>query len=331
MKAAYITRTGPPDVIEYGDLPDPRPAPTQVLVKVGAVAVNPIDTYIRSGAVAMPLSFPYVLGCDLAGTVVACGTDVRGIKPGDRVWGTNQGLFGRQGTFAELAAVDERWLYPTPGDQPDTEAAAGSLVGITACLGLFQNAGLKPGETLFVNGGTGGVGAAVVQLGKFAGARVIATVGSAEKKKLCESWGVDLALDYHSPTLDDEIRAFAGPAGIDVWFETQREPTLDRTVSMMGPRGRIVLIAGRAARPEFPVGPFYTKDLRLSGFAMFNASPEEQRAAAKTIAALYRRGGWKPQVGRKFPLAQAGDAHRLQEDNSTNKQGSLSGKIVLVP
>ncbi len=175
------------------------------------------------------------------------------------------------------------------------------------------------------------MGAAVVQLGKFAGARVIATVGSAEKKKLCESWGVDLALDYHSATLDDEIRAFAGPSGIDVWFETQREPTLDRTVSLMAPRGRIVLIAGRAARPEFPVGPFYTRDLRLSGFAMFNASPEEQRAAAKTMAALYCRGGWKPQVGRKFPLAQAADAHRLQEDNSTNKQGSLSGKIVLVP
>ncbi len=331
MKAAYITRTGPPDVIEYGELPDPRPAPTQVLVKVGAVAVNPIDTYIRSGAVAMSLNFPYIVGCDLAGTVVSCGADVRGIKPGDRVWGTNQGLFGRQGTFAELAVVDERWLYPTPADQPDTEAAAGALVGITAHVGLFQNAALKPGETLFVNGGTGGVGAAVVQLAKFAGARVIATVGSPEKKKLCESWGVDLALDYHSPTLDEEIRAFAGPGGIDVWFETQREPTLDRTVAMMAPRGRIVLMAGRAARPEFPVGPFYTKDLRLSGFAMFNSSPEEQRACAKTIAALYRRGGWKPQVGRKFPLAQAADAHRLQEDNTVNKQGSLSGKIVLVP
>jgi NADPH:quinone reductase len=330
MKAAYITHTGAPEVIQYGDLPDPKPAPTQVLVKVAAVAVNPIDTYIRSGAVAMPLTFPYIIGSDLAGTVLACGSDVRGFKPGDRVWGTNQGFFGRPGTFAELAAVDERWLYPTPDNEPDTEAAAGALVGITAHMGLFQSADLKPGETLFVNGGTGGVGAAVVQLGKFAGARVIATVGSAEKKKLCESWGADLALDYHSATLDDEIRRFAGPGGIDVWFETQREPTLDRTVSMMAPRGRIVLMAGRAARPEFPVGPFYTKDLRLIGFAMFNASPEEQRACAKTIAALYRRGGWKPQIGETFPLAQAADAHRLQEA-AAHKKASLTGKIVLVP
>jgi NADPH2:quinone reductase len=330
MKAAYITHTGAPEVIQYGDLPDPKPAPTQVLVKVAAVAVNPIDTYIRSGAVAMPLTFPYIIGSDLAGTVLACGSDVRGFKPGDRVWGTNQGFFGRPGTFAELAAVDERWLYPTPDNEPDTEAAAGALVGITAHMGLFQSADLKPGETLFVNGGTGGVGAAVVQLGKFAGARVIATVGSAEKKKLCESWGADLALDYHSATLDDEIRRFAGPGGIDVWFETQREPTLDRTVSMMAPRGRIVLMAGRAARPEFPVGPFYTKDLRLTGFAMFNASSEEQRACAKTIAALYRRSGWKPQIGETFPLSRAADAHRLQED-AAHKKASLTGKIVLVP
>jgi NADPH2:quinone reductase len=215
MKAAYIRRTGPPEVIEYGDLPDPKHAPTQVLVEVGAVAVNPIDTYLRGGAVTMPLTFPYILGSDLAGTVVACGADVHRFKVGDRVWGTNQGFFGRQGTFAELAAVDERWLYPTPNEQPDTEAAAGALVGITAHVGLFQNAELKPGETLFVNGGTGGVGAAVVQLAKFAGARVITTVGSADKKKLCESWGADLAIDYHSSTLDDEIRRFVGRGGID--------------------------------------------------------------------------------------------------------------------
>jgi NADPH2:quinone reductase len=100
---------------------------------------------------------------------------------------------------------------------------------------------------------------------------------------------------------------------------------------MMAPRGRIVLMAGRTARPEFPVGPFYTRDLRLFGFAMFNASPEEQRACAKTIAALYRRGGWNPPIGQTFPLARAADAHRLQEDNTLNKKGSLVGKIVLVP
>jgi NADPH:quinone reductase len=331
MKAAYITQTGPPDVIQYGELPDPKPGPTQVVVKVGAVAVNPIDTYIRSGAVAAPLKFPYIIGCDLAGTVVACGAEVRSFKPGDRVWGSNQGLAGRPGSFAELAAVDERWLYPTPAGQSDAEAAAGALVGITAHLGVFQHAGLKPGETLLVNGGTGGVGSAVVQLAKWVGARVIATVGSEEKKKLCASWGTDLVLDYHSRTLDEEIRKFAEPGGgIDVWFETQREPTLDRTVPMMAPRGRIVLMAGRTARPEFPVGPFYVKDLRIFGFAMFNASPDEQRACARGIRALHERGGWHPLIGKTLPLSQAAAAHRLQEENTLHKQGSLTGKIVLL-
>ena len=108
MKAAFIRQTGAPDVIEYGDLPTPEPGPTEVLVKVGAVSVNPIDTYIRAGAVAMASRFPYIIGCDLAGTVVKVGTEVKRFAIGDRVWGSNQGLFGRQGTFADFAAVDER-------------------------------------------------------------------------------------------------------------------------------------------------------------------------------------------------------------------------------
>lgn len=332
MKAAYIDETGPPDVIRYGDLPDPIPGPTDVLVKVAAVAVNPIDTYIRSGTVPVPLKFPYIIGSDLAGTVVRCGGEIRSFKPGDRVWATSQGRGGRAGSFAELAAVDERWLHPTPAGQSDAEAAAGALVGITAHLGVFLHAGLKPGETLLVNGGTGGVGSAVVQFARWAGARVIATVGSEEKRKLCASWGAELALDYHSPTLDDEIRKFAQPfGGIDVWFETQREPTLERSVAMMARRGRIILMAGRTARPTLPVGPFYSNDLRLIGFSLFNATPEEQRACAKGIRALAECGDWHPQIGKTFRLSEAAAAHRLQEENTLHKKGSLTGKIVLVP
>lgn len=332
MKAAYITQTGPPDVIQYGELPDPRPGPNEVLVKMGAVSVNPIDTYIRGGAVAVPLKFPFIVGSDVAGTAVECGAEVRGVKPGDRVWASNQGSGGRQGTFAELVAVDQRWLHPTPSTQSDAEAAAGALVGITAHLGVFQHAGLKPGELLFVNGGTGGVGAAVVQFAKWAGARVIATVGSEAKKKLCASWGTDLVLDYHSPTLDDDIRKFAAPlGGIDVWFETQSQQTLERSISMMATRGRIVLMAGRAARPELPVGPLYIKDVRILGFTLFNASPDEQRASAKAMRALAEQKGWHPEIGKTLRLAEAAAAHRLQEENTLHKKGSLTGKIVLVP
>ena len=172
MKAAFIRQTGSPDVIEFGELPIPDLDPADVLIKVGAVSVNPIDTYIRAGTVKMATSFPYVIGCDLAGTVERCGSQVQRFRPGDRVWGSNQSLFGRRGTFAEFAAVDEKWLYATPTGQSDSEAAAAALTGITAHLGLFLHSNLKAGEVVFVNGGTGGVGSAVIQLAKAAGANL---------------------------------------------------------------------------------------------------------------------------------------------------------------
>ena len=123
MKAAYLEAPGAPDVIRYGDLPRPEPKQGEVLVKVGAVAVNPIDTYIRSGTVAMPRPATYIPGCDLAGTVEVVGPGVQRFKPADRVWGSNQGLLGRQGTFAEFACVGEEWLYMTPTGVADTEVA----------------------------------------------------------------------------------------------------------------------------------------------------------------------------------------------------------------
>jgi NADPH2:quinone reductase len=331
MKAAFLRQTGAPSVIEYGDLPTPHCGPNEVLVRVKAVAVNPIDTYIRAGNVAMATQFPYIIGCDLAGVVEKCGTDVKLFQPGDRVWGSNQSLFGRQGTFAEFAAVDEKWLYPTPKEQTDAEAAAGALVGITAHLGLFLHAGLKRGETVLVNGGAGGVGSSVIQMAKAAGATVITTAGRAETQDACRKLGADLVLDYHDPQIDDRIRSFAAEhGGLNVWFETQREPTFDRTVALMSQRGRIVLMAGRAARPEFPVGPFYVKDLRLVGFAMFNASPDEQRAAAEAMNQMARAGTWKPPIGLELPLAEAAKAQQIQEDNTLQKAGTLHGKIVLV-
>lgn len=332
MRAAYIEQTGLPSVIQYGELPTPVPAAGEVLVKVGAAAVNPIDTYIRGGAIAMAQQFPYIIGCDMAGTVTALGANTGRFKVGDRVWCSNQSLFGRRGTFAEYAAIGEQWLYPTPAKQSDSEAAAGALVGITAHLGLHLNAGVKAGEVVFVNGGTGGVGSAVVQLAKAAGARVIATVGSSAKQDLCRGWGADLVVDYHAEDMDAQIQAFTQQqGGIHVWFETQREPTFDRTVGLMAPRGRLILMAGRAARPQFPVGPFYVKDLRLCGFAMFNASPAEQRDCASGLNGLYEQGRWKPLIGKTFPLSEAATAHAFQEQNTLEKQGTLTGKIIVVP
>ena len=149
MKAAYIVQPGPPEALTYGDLPDPEAGPGQVLVRVKAVAVNPIDTYIRGGMIKMELPRPYVVGCDLAGTIERCGPNATRFQPGQAVWGSNQGLFGRQGTFSELAAVDERWLYPLPEGVTFEQAAAQALVGITAHIGLVRCARLREGETAF--------------------------------------------------------------------------------------------------------------------------------------------------------------------------------------
>src|SRR6476619_4060325 len=122
MKAAYIEATGPAEgSIKYADLPKPQPGPSQVLVRTGAVAVNPIDTYLRNGANYWELPKPFIIGCDLAGTVEAVGPQAKRFRPGDRVWGSNQGLMARQGTFAEYCAADEQWLYPTPHTVTDEE------------------------------------------------------------------------------------------------------------------------------------------------------------------------------------------------------------------
>jgi NADPH2:quinone reductase len=330
MKAAYIHQPGPPESIVYGDLPDPVPAPGQVLVRVAAVAVNPIDTYLRAGTVPSPLPKPYILGCDLAGTVVAVGAGVERFKPGDRVWGSNQGLNGRQGTFAELAAVDAKWLYPTPSNVADRQAAAMALVGITAHLGLFRDAQLRADEYLFVHGGTGGVGSSVVQMAKAVGARVITTAGSPEKVEAARQLGADLVVNYKTEDLDEALRRFA-PQGVHVWWETLREPNLERIVSHLALRGRIVVMAGREAKPTFPLGPFYVKDGRLFGFAMFNAPPEEQRPAADDINRWLADGRLRARIDRVMPLADAAAAHRLQEDNTLRGAGTLAGKIVLEP
>src|SRR5262249_38600535 len=143
MKAAYLETTGAPDVIRYGDLPTPTPKEREILIKVGAAALNPIDLYIRSGMVSMPLPKPFVSGCDVAGTVEAVGPSVKHFRPGVRVWGSNQGLLGRQGTCAEYVCASEDWFYPTPEGVSDQEAAAAALTSITAHIGLFRCAHLQ--------------------------------------------------------------------------------------------------------------------------------------------------------------------------------------------
>lgn len=330
MKAAFIQETGPPELIQYGDLPTPSPSKGQILIEVEAVSVNPIDTYIRSGKIPMETPKPFIVGCDFAGKVIECGEGASRFKIGDRVWGSNQGLLGRQGTFAEQIVVDEQWAYPTPDSVSSEDVAAVSLVGITAHLGLFAEAKLQAGQTLFVPGGSGGVGSMVVQMAKIAGARVVTTAGSSAKAELCRSLGADEVILYKEETIEDRLKQLA-PDGVSVWWESLREPNFDLAVTSMAPRGCMILMAGREARPNFPVGPFYVKQCRLHGFVMFAASPSSQSKCADDINQWMQDGKLKARIDRVLPLSETVEAHRLQADSTVDGSGVLSGKIVLNP
>lgn len=328
MKAAYVSEPGPAESLQVGELSTPTPGPGQVLVRVTASAVNPIDTYVRGGLVAMDLPTPYIPGCDFAGEVTELGERVTRFQVGDRVWGSNQGLLGRQGTLAEFAAIDEKWLYPTPSGMDEVTVAAGALVGITAHLGLVREAQLQPGETVLVVGGAGGVGSAVVQIAKALGARVIATAGGKTKAEAARAAGADEVIDYHQEAIGLGAARLA-PDGVNVWWETRREADLDQAVTALAERGRMIVMAGRDARPPLPVGPFYVKGLSLHGFAMFKATPDEQCAAADDLNGWLAAGSYKPRIAQTFPLAEAAAAHELQESATITRSADVLGKIVV--
>jgi NADPH:quinone reductase len=330
MKAAFINEHGGPEKIIYGDLPEPQPGPNQYLIKVRAVDVNPVDLYIRSGAVPTKMNYPYILGRDLAGEIAAAGPNAKRFKTGDRVWCIGQGWDGRPGTFSEFAAVNESWLNPIPKGVSDEDIAAISLVGVTAHVGLTAKARVKAGEILFVNGGTGGVGSCVVQMAKILGARVVTTAGSDEKVARARGLGADYAINYKTQNVAEAVKNFA-PDGVHIWWETLRDPDFDKAISLLAPHGRMIVMAGRDAHPQFPVGPFYSKNCSLFGFVILNSSPGQLRAATEDINHWMTAGKLKAQIDRVMPLSQAAEAHRLQEESTIKKTSALSGKIVLKP
>lgn len=329
MKAAFFERTGPATEIRTGEIPIGPVPPGQLRIRVAASALNPIDLYVRAGTVAMPLNSPQIPGCDFAGEVVEAGSGVTRFQPGDRVWGSNQGLFGRQGSACEFVTTEEKWVYRSPIGVSDADMAAMALTGITAHLGLFDKARLRPGETVYVSGGTGGVGSMVIQMAKAAGGLVVTTAGSDEKRAMCRKLGADLALDYASTTLDDALRAFA-PEGIDVWFETQREPDFARAFPLMNRGGRFLVMAGRTATPTFPpLGQFYPRNLSVLGFAMLAYEADAQRLAADDIVRWAATGQLKALIGKTFSLTETAAAHQFLEDATLGGSHRLTGKVLL--
>jgi len=302
---------------------------SQALIKVVAVAVDPVDTYIRRGSFSTNLSFPFVIGRDMAGRVEAVGVNVERFSVGDRVWCNNQGYGGRQGTFAEYLTIDERFLYPLPDEVDEKQAVAVAHSATTASIGLLREAKLKAGESVLINGGAGNVGSAVLQLATNLGAHVMVTAGNDSDLEYCRQLGAEQAVNYRTGDLGAAVAEFA-TNGVDVYWDTTTKPDFERAVPLLSKRARIVLMAGLDAHPPFPVGAFYTRDCSLHGFAVTNATIEELQNCAVAINEWLAKGKLHARVDRVMPLAEAAEAHRLIEESLSGRL-KLHGKIVLTP
>jgi NADPH:quinone reductase len=325
MKAAFIRKVGGPEVIEWGEMPAPKSAEDEALVKVSAVAVNPVDTYIRSGKYKLPgnNTFPFIIGFDLIGVVDKVGSKVKNFKPGDRVWTHSAGSHSRQGCFAEYVAISETYLYPAPKKVDDVDIVSVLMAGATACVGLINVAKLKASDIIFVNGGAGTVGSTVIQLAKARGARVFTATSGGDKTAWCKSIGADLVLDYGKNDLIEKVKK-AAPDGVQVFWDTSRNPNFDIAVAMLSKKGRIVLMAGSDARPPFPVGPFYHKECIMEGFTTNAASAETLSQCAEVFNVCLEQKQLKSKIAKIFPLKEAAKAHQMMENDH-----DLWGKIVL--
>jgi len=319
---AYVEQLGPPENIRYGPLPEPTPGPTDVLVEVTAVAVNPVDTFVRSGAFPTPVSFPFVIGRDLVGTVLEAGPGAPGFATGDLVWCNSLGHGGRQGAAAERVVVPADRLYHLPPGVDPVEAVAVVHPAATAHLALFTHGGLQPGRTVLVLGAAGNVGSALVVMAAEAGARVVA-VASARDEEYCRSLGAAEVFDYRDPAFPDRVRA-ACPGGVDLYLDTSGTNDLETAVDLLALRGRIVVLAGGGSRPVLPAGELYRKDCSVVGFVISHATTAELAGAAREVNRLLAAGRLRPRTVEELPLSAAAEAHRRME------RGELRGRRVVL-
>ncbi|MER7802555.1 NADPH:quinone reductase [Streptomyces parvulus] len=324
MRAAYIDAVGPADAIRHGPLPVPPAGPTDVLVRVCAVAVDPVDTFVRSGAYATPLPLPFVVGRDLVGEVAHAGPGAAGFTPGQRVWCNSLGHAGRQGSFAEYAAVAADRLYAAPPGVDAEHLVAAAHPAASAWLALFRHGRLRAGETVYVGGGAGNVGGAAVALAARAGARVIATARAADAAAV-RALGAAEVLDHASPDLAERARR-AAPDGYDVHLDTSGHGELADAVESLAMGGRLVAMVGLGGGPApLPVSRLYTRDASIVGFAISNATTADLAEAADGVVEALVDTPWRPRIADRLPLARAAEAHRRLE------AGQVRGRLVLTP
>lgn len=310
MEAAYVEQLGPAESIRYGELPDPVPTPDEVLVAVEAVAVNAVDTLVRSGRWRTEVPLPLVVGRDLVGTVV--GSD-------ERIWCNSLGHAGRQGAAATLAVVPRDRLYPLPAGVDAAQAAAVLHPAATAWISLTAHAALAPGETLYVAGGNGSVGSCLVAAGKQLGAHVVAAARDAPGQARCADAGAD-----------EVLAAADGPAAgsVDVHVDTTGRVDLADACATLRTGGRVLVVAGGERSTALP-GTFYTRDISVLGFVISRASVGQLADAARWINALLGRG-WRLPV-ETMRLSATREAHRRAEQGDVPRVSGAHGRLVLLP
>jgi NADPH:quinone reductase-like Zn-dependent oxidoreductase len=302
MKAAYIEQFGGPEVLQYGDLPDPVAAAGQVVVDVAAASVNGADWRVRAGQYGQA-TFPLVLGRDFSGSVAALGAGIDDLKIGDAVFGVLEA--GREGAYADKLAINAAIIAKKPDGLSHIDAAALALTGLTAVISVETTLKLQRGETILIQGGAGGVASFAIQLAKHLGARVITTT-SAANADYVRSLGADEVIDYNTQDFTGAVKA------CDAVFDTVGGEVAQKSFAVLKPGGRAAFIASGPQAPKPDRGD--VTELR--------PAVGRARAPLERIAALVAAGAVRPPEVKLYRLAQAAEAHRLSESRH------FRGKLV---
>jgi len=318
MKAIRVHEFGGPDCMRLEEVPDPLAGSDQVLVRVHAAGINPVDTYIRSGIHAVRPKLPYTPGMDAAGVVEAVGMNVTGLGVGDRVYTAGT----LSGAYAELALCEAAQVHRLPPSVTFAQGAAVNVPYATAYRGLFGRARAMPGETLLVHGASGGVGIAAVQLARSHGLFVIGTGGSEEGRRLVTEQGAHQVFDHHAEGYLDEIVKLTEGRGVDVILEMLANVNLGHDLKALARGGRVVVIGNRGT-VEINPRDAMSRDASILAMTLMNAQGAELASIHAALVAGLENGTLRPVIGQEMPLAEAARAHEAV------MQPGAYGKIVL--
>lgn len=327
MTAWAINEFGPPDRFHRITQPIPVPGPTELLIEVHASSVNPVDYKVRDGRAGfLAQSFPAVLHPDCAGVVRAVGAEITGFVPGDRVFSFATGIGGKSGALADFMVADAAMVAMAPRNLHHTEAAALPLVSTTAWFSLIDQAGVGPGHSVLVEGGTGGVGHVAVQLARWRGARVFAMCSNAAKCQTAERLGAERAFDYSKTTPEDVVSEATEGRGFDIVYNTPGAPSVDHAVAVAAFGGTILDILGAFPAPFGFQMKWLSFQSVFAGRAILTGEGMERIGAIlREIATLCETGDITPLIDEhRFSFDRVADAHAYAE------HGNPAGKVVLL-